>query len=868
MTEKRLALIIATDQYEDKGLRQLISPAHDAEALAGVLKDPDIGGFEVKTLLNETSQRIRCEIEAFFKDRTSDNLLLLYFSCHGIKDEDGRLYYSTTDTDRKLLRATAIESGFVNDIMQRSRSRKQVLLLDCCYSGAFARGMITKADKKVITRNDFEGEGRGRVVLTASDAMQYSFEGDQVGGKGIPSVFTGNLVHGLKSGEADRDADGHITIDELYDYVHDRVVDATPEQRPAKWNFGVQGRIVIARNPNPIVKPVELPLELQESIKDTRLWVREGAVRELGRLLLGENKGLSLSALNTLKNMQNDDSRRVSVEATKILDEYEKLQLEKKAVSEEQPVIVNKGEGRPQKIEATEEKPVSVDKAHIERQEQMSAGQEKEVESSPQLPIKKEVKSISVSTKKRMLIWLLPATIVPFGVGMAFLVIFIIIPHSKNPTPYIDPEESSTTVTKVQEIPKTTLVTTTTPQQQQKAESASSAKVALKPTITTTTMPPKREQKQVSLRSKPTEGNLTVNEVKSMLQRYNFYCGEYDWSKEYCNPTGTGIQNNFEKKSKNGEVVINHTCGLAWQQSGSEEYYTTYKEAKMYIKKINTEKFAGYDDWRLPTLEEAMSLMKPTRNKDGLYIDPSFDKKQRYIWTSDTYSTLSVWVVNFGRGSCGNGGDNVFVRAVRSSTPEATPPPEVLPTNISFTKVAVEPTIITTTRPQKQVALRSKRKENNFTWDEVINMLKAKGFYDSAWNKSAEGFQNDFEIQLEGKIVYDRASGLMWQQSGSDEYLYYEKAKKYVDRLNQDKYAGYSDWRLPTLEEAMSLTEPTQMNGDLYIDPKFDKQQQWIWTSDLFSASAAWGVYFGYWSDGNCGGYDFDCNDLYVRAVR
>ncbi|MBM2835534.1 MAG: hypothetical protein HW406_2695, partial [Candidatus Brocadiaceae bacterium] len=59
MTEKRVALIIATDQYEDKGLRQLISPAHDAEALAGVLKEPDIGGFEVKTLLNETSHRIR-----------------------------------------------------------------------------------------------------------------------------------------------------------------------------------------------------------------------------------------------------------------------------------------------------------------------------------------------------------------------------------------------------------------------------------------------------------------------------------------------------------------------------------------------------------------------------------------------------------------------------------------------------------------------------------------------------------------------------------------------------------------------------------------------------------------------------------------
>lgn len=97
-----------------------------------------------------------------------------------------------------------------------------------------------------------------------------------MGGKGIPSVFTGNLVRGLKTGEADRDADGHITIDELYDYVHDRVVDETPEQRPAKWNFGVQGRIIIARNTNPVIKSVELPSELMQSIQDLRHWVREG----------------------------------------------------------------------------------------------------------------------------------------------------------------------------------------------------------------------------------------------------------------------------------------------------------------------------------------------------------------------------------------------------------------------------------------------------------------------------------------------------------------------------------------------------------------------------------------------------------------
>lgn len=232
MKEKRFALIIATHQYDDTDLCQLISPAHDAEALAQVLKDPVIGGFDVRTLLNKPSHEVRVEINTFFTDRDRDDLLLLYFSCHGIKDEDGMLYFSTTDTKRKFLPSTAIESNFVNKVMQRSRSRKQVLLLDCCYSGAFARGMLPRADTAIDTKERFNG--KGLFVLTASDAMQYSFEGDHLEGKAAPSVFTSSLVDGLKTGAADSDNDGDITPDELYEYVYSTVIDKKPEQRPLK----------------------------------------------------------------------------------------------------------------------------------------------------------------------------------------------------------------------------------------------------------------------------------------------------------------------------------------------------------------------------------------------------------------------------------------------------------------------------------------------------------------------------------------------------------------------------------------------------------------------------------------------------------
>ena len=62
----------------------------------------------------------------------------------------------------------------------------------------------------------------------------------------------------------------------------------------------------------------------------------------------------------------------------------------------------------------------------------------------------------------------------------------------------------------------------------------------------------------------------------------------------------------------------------------------------------------------------------------------------------------------------------------------------------------------------------------------------------------------------------------------------------------------------------MSLMEPTKKNGDFYIDPLFDVTQGYIWTSDLYSASRGWVVYFIH---GYCEDYYFSY-DRYIRAVR
>jgi hypothetical protein len=325
MDGTRSALIVASDDYVDPGLRRLRAPASDAQALAGVLRDPQIGGFEVRTLLNQPAHEVNLAVEEFFADRQPDDLLLLHFSCHGVKDEGGELYFATTNTKLRRLGATAVAADFVNRRMNRSRSRRVVLLLDCCYAGAFERGMTARAGTDVGIETQFGG--RGRAVITASSAMEYAFEGDQLADTRelSPSVFTSALVKGLETGEADRDQDGQVALDELYDYVYDKVRAATPNQTPCKWTFGVQGDLYIAHRARPVTTPSPLPPELQQAIDHPLTAVRAGVVQELARVLQSRHAGLALAARLALERLAEDDSRMVSAAATAALGEQETL---------------------------------------------------------------------------------------------------------------------------------------------------------------------------------------------------------------------------------------------------------------------------------------------------------------------------------------------------------------------------------------------------------------------------------------------------------------------------------------------------------------------------------------------------------------
>ncbi|MBD2211117.1 caspase family protein [Nostoc linckia FACHB-104] len=228
----KVALLIGVSEYEP-GLNPLPAAVKDVDAIQQVLVHPEIGGFataDIEVLKNPQRQEMEEAIENLFTSRQRDDLLLLFFSGHGIKDDTGRLYLATRSTRKNpkgdLIRSSAVAASFVHDSMSRSRSKRQVVILDSCFSGAFAEGLSAKDDGTVNIREQLGGEGRA--VLTSSSSTQYSFEQE---GSDL-SIYTRYLIEGITTGVADLDDDGVISIDELHEYASTKVREIQPAMKP------------------------------------------------------------------------------------------------------------------------------------------------------------------------------------------------------------------------------------------------------------------------------------------------------------------------------------------------------------------------------------------------------------------------------------------------------------------------------------------------------------------------------------------------------------------------------------------------------------------------------------------------------------
>jgi molecular chaperone DnaK len=259
-------------------------------------------------------------LEGFFASAKPDDLLLLHLSLHGWKDLRNRLHFVVRDTERGYLGSTAISAGFVGDRVTHSRSRQVVVLLDCCYSGAFTADMLRRAagPPQVDVAEPFAGTGR--VVLTASTALQFAHEGEpevrSSWAAAQPSVFTAAVVEGLRDGSADLDGDGYVSAGELYDYVYDRVRQRVPGQTPTLSVDSAQAVIYLARSPR--VVDGDLLAEMKAAVAERQAWRRIGALHLVERLLGSVREPTREAAREALLGLTRDADQEVALRAREL----------------------------------------------------------------------------------------------------------------------------------------------------------------------------------------------------------------------------------------------------------------------------------------------------------------------------------------------------------------------------------------------------------------------------------------------------------------------------------------------------------------------------------------------------------------------
>ena len=189
-------------------------------SLKEVLQNPAIGGFdEVKVVSNASLVPVQRALANFRSNRASADTILLYFTGHGLLDEDGKLWLAMSESDPAAPNVGSLEAEYVQNTLKRCPALCQLLILDCCHSGAIEKELsygISRAKdgpvRQAIVKDTFDADGLGRYVMASSAATQQSFEINS------RSVFTRAIVDGLKTGKAAPDKE-NITFDDLANFA-------------------------------------------------------------------------------------------------------------------------------------------------------------------------------------------------------------------------------------------------------------------------------------------------------------------------------------------------------------------------------------------------------------------------------------------------------------------------------------------------------------------------------------------------------------------------------------------------------------------------------------------------------------------------
>ncbi len=217
----RWAILIGVEKY--RLANPLQYTLNDVERLAETLRDR--GDFRVrkiletapKTELQPLRESLLAEIPKWLTRPGPEDLVLVYFTGHGFRDTDGKLYLAPLDCDPNNPAATGIAVDWLREQIAQCKSRFKLLVIDACHAGAEKGG---DGAANVVAKDlaaPFENLS-GVFTLASCTGEEKSLIWDEK----QQSLFSYWLNQGLK-GHADRDGDGAVTVDELYGYIFQNV---------------------------------------------------------------------------------------------------------------------------------------------------------------------------------------------------------------------------------------------------------------------------------------------------------------------------------------------------------------------------------------------------------------------------------------------------------------------------------------------------------------------------------------------------------------------------------------------------------------------------------------------------------------------
>ena len=269
----KVALLIGVGEY-GSGLHPLPNAVKDVEAVQQVLQPLTMGGFdEVKHLSNPNPPVMREALETLFSGRTQDDVVLLFFSGHIVWDDSGKLYLATAITPKsprtELIRVSAIPISFVHDLISHSPCQHHIVILDCCLNLVSAPETATLEEQTLEIKSLLGGNRQS--ILTCFTPIQEISEP-----RDYPhSIYTRYLVEGIKTGAADLNHEGSISVRELHEYATQRTQIAAPLLKPEFYSTEGGEKMVLFK------APLDDPnLKYRRAVNS---WVNEGKIALTGR---------------------------------------------------------------------------------------------------------------------------------------------------------------------------------------------------------------------------------------------------------------------------------------------------------------------------------------------------------------------------------------------------------------------------------------------------------------------------------------------------------------------------------------------------------------------------------------------------------